>query len=597
MMNFLYMNKKELKSFFDKKYKSHIEKILDYIIENSQEDELKSLKLPKDIDNKQKRYRFSKIELINLITRLFETPNFLSIFYKYLSKNSASQYIYSKLIWEGRVVDTEEVIDKFDLKLPEIRRESYGYNERVLDDELSLVKRVVRFGYRESDYLYIDRDIRDILKFLYPIPNDYNLIPRTKLADTEFSYTNEDGVLPFINTFAEMFDNKLIDFGKNNEKPLVKTLNILKHSSGINEFYRDKRLDSFATDMLTRSFYYYGKRFNFKDRELDTLKLFMEYQLKNELNFTISRIFASHLKKIRFGKYTDEEQELFVLLKYIIKIMPKDNWVGVENIIKHTYYRDLYFNFEGNYKTESYEFITDDGNILVGDNYAEIFHEPILKALFFYLGALGLLELKYNSPISRYKNIRAKGKEYISVWDSLKYIRLTELGKYIFGMSHTYTPKKIVVKKAKELKFDEFKPIITVDENASIAIAKLEPFTDKLDNNRYILSHSKIFKECKNIKHLKLKIDSFYNQIEKNPPKVFVDFFENIIKDSNQMSRNLKQVVIELKENKRLLNLFMNNRKLQELFIKAEGYRIIVLKQDIPKVTKIVKDNGFFVEF
>jgi len=41
----------------------------------------------------------------------------------------------------------------------------------------------------------------------------------------------------------------------------------------------------------------------------------------------------------------------------------------------------------------------------------------------------------------------------------------------------------------------------------------------------------------------------------------------------------------------------MNNHKLQELFIKAEGYRIIVLKENIPKVTKIVKDNGFFVEF
>jgi hypothetical protein len=41
----------------------------------------------------------------------------------------------------------------------------------------------------------------------------------------------------------------------------------------------------------------------------------------------------------------------------------------------------------------------------------------------------------------------------------------------------------------------------------------------------------------------------------------------------------------------------MNNRKLQELIIKAEGYRIIVLKNDIPKVTKIAKDNGFFIEF
>jgi hypothetical protein len=41
----------------------------------------------------------------------------------------------------------------------------------------------------------------------------------------------------------------------------------------------------------------------------------------------------------------------------------------------------------------------------------------------------------------------------------------------------------------------------------------------------------------------------------------------------------------------------MTNQNLQKLFIKAEGYRIIVLKDDISKVTKIAKDNGFFVEF
>ena len=41
----------------------------------------------------------------------------------------------------------------------------------------------------------------------------------------------------------------------------------------------------------------------------------------------------------------------------------------------------------------------------------------------------------------------------------------------------------------------------------------------------------------------------------------------------------------------------MKNKKLQELVIKAQGYKVIVLKENISKLTKIVKDNGFFVEF
>ncbi|MEA3553244.1 MAG: hypothetical protein U9R39_02445, partial [Campylobacterota bacterium] len=80
-------------------------------------------------------------------------------------------------------------------------------------------------------------------------------------------------------------------------------------------------------------------------------------------------------------------------------------------------------------------------------------------------------------------------------------------------------------------------------------------------------------------------------------PTVFDDFFEEIKENSNMLKRDLKLITIELKNNKKLLNLFMNNKKLQELTIKASGYRILILKDNMAKLTKIVKDNGFFVEF
>jgi hypothetical protein len=41
----------------------------------------------------------------------------------------------------------------------------------------------------------------------------------------------------------------------------------------------------------------------------------------------------------------------------------------------------------------------------------------------------------------------------------------------------------------------------------------------------------------------------------------------------------------------------MKNKKLQELIVKAQGYKILVLQKNIAKVSKILKENGFFVEF
>ncbi len=215
--------------------------------------------------------------------------------------------------------------------------------------------------------------------------------------------------------------------------------------------------------------------------------------------------------------------------------------------------------------------------------------------MFFYLGALGILELKYNDPISVH-DITAKGKSYISVWDGLRYVKLTALGRYIFDFEESYTAPK-TMQKTSTVKFDEYKPIITIQNNDAIMLAKLEPFTEKYDTNRYILSYSKLFKDCKTTKLLNAKIDKFYTLFDQPVPLLFDNYFDEIQSKSNMLKRDLSQIVIELKDNKQLLNLFMNNKKLQELIIKASGYRIIVSKTDIPKLTKILRDNGFFVEF
>jgi hypothetical protein len=372
----------------------------------------------------------------------------------------------------------------------------------------------------------------------------------------------------------------------------------LKSSTQINEFYDEKKLDIFATDMLTRTFsyYYFEKKWK-KLKALDTIKRVITLQFEDKFNFFISRIFANYLKRVRFDRYYNNQEELFKIVNNIIEELPKDDFVSIDNILRYCKYRDMRFHFGYSHKTGEYYVEGNDDIVYnVGYNYYLIFFDPIIKAVFFYLGAMGLFELKYDKPTSENENVKAKNQDYLSVWDSLRYIKFTGLGKYIFGLTKSYTPKK-VAKKESKIKFDEYKPIITVDKSNTIILTKLESYCDKYDEDRYILSYNKIFKDCKNYKLLELKIENFYKQIESKPPKVFCDFFDNIKLEANLLKRDLKQVVINLKNNKRLLNLFMTNKKLQELIIKAQGYRIIVEKANIPKLTKIVKDNGFFIDF
>ena len=542
-----------------------------------------------------------KVALVNyLIELLSEDKNILNISKKLLS-TKLSAYLYTTIVWENRALQTSEISREFDVNFPAITGGSYGVKEEYLNGMLGLIIRATRksggYYYTDDlDVLSISRNIISLLKILLPIPDDFDLEGVKNPQDTKYNYTNENEIFNFISVISEMLKNNLVEFGKTGEKPLAKSINILKTSSGVNEFYSEKKLDSFASDMLTRSFsYYYWASKKFQSSELESLKDFVTEKFEDKFYFFITRILASHLKKVRYDHHYSKELGLFNTLKTIILDLPEESWVTIENILKYSKYRGLEFHLEYKSKTDNYILDVGDGYYSCESSYSLLFFEPVLKGAFFYLASLGLLEIKYDEPKSD-STIRAKGKEYISVWDGLRYIKLTELGKYIFGLSKKYE-QKTIKKITTQLKFDEYKPIITIDSQDTITQAKLEPFTDKYDANRYILSYTKIFRDCKSKKVLDIKIDNFYKQIEPNPPQVFKDFFEQIKLDSNMLKRDLTQVVIKLKNNKKLLNLFLKNKKLQEMIIKAEGYRIIVSKNDIPKLTKIVKDNGFFIEF
>ena len=431
--------------------------------------------------------------------------------------------------------------------------------------------------------------------------------------NTKYTYNNEKGALEFIEVIEDMLKSNLIEFGKTNEKPLGKTINILKSTTSSQEFFTTKQLNSFSTDMLTRAFsYYYWSTKRFQAIPLDSLREFISLQVENQIPFFISRIFASHLKKVRYDFYHTSQNQLFDIFGQILNRLPNDGWCSVTDIFDYCKSNNFRFDFESKYKTSSYfmecDFTIDDeddyGELHCDDFYYQIlFFEPILKALMFYLGALGILELKYNDPISNY-NIKAKGKPYISVWDGLEYIKLTNLGLYVLGYSKSYVPK-VEINKDSYIKFDEYKPIITINKTNTIISAKLELFATIIDNsnmikdgeNRYILSYAKIFKDCKTYKALELKIEAFYKIFDTKPPEIFDIYFDEIKSKSNMLKKDLKQVVIELNNDKRLLNLFMTNKKLQTIIIKASGYRVLVLKDDLPKLTRIVKENGFFIDF
>jgi len=543
----------------------------------------------------------SKASLVNLFRELIEDKKFKLEFYNALYATVESQKLYFTLLWEQDVISKEDAIALLGKDVTVKKSKTYGFYSDKLDNEFALITHDDSW---RSKGLYIDPKIRTILKLIHPAPDDILMFSAENPKKTKYHYSNEENILSVIDMISEMYKTNLINIGKTGEKPLAKTLNIIKNTTTHNDFYKTSRIDNLAIDMLTRSFYFFNMNSkSIQKGELKILKKFISLQFAHKLSYSISRVFFSHLKKVRYAPHLNNEKEMFGILKEIIDAMPKESWVESDQLVNFCSYRDIRIDLNSKYETTNYYLEVDpiDGNEWNNKVYAEDNHyrsvvlEPVIKALFFYLGALGVVELKYDDPVSTRK-LTAKAKPYISLWDGLRYVKLTDLGKYLFGITKSYQVKKVINKSSK-IKFDEYKPIISIDKNDFVMIAKLEPYTELYDKDKYILSYKKIFQGCSTNKMLELKIDKFYTLFDEPVPVLYDDYFDDILSRANLLKINSDQIVIELKNDKRLLNLFMQNKKIQELIIKASGYRVIVSSNDLSKLSKIVKDNGFFIVF
>jgi hypothetical protein len=580
------------------------ENYVNYVIENSTVANMARIVSAASSLIDTARYLPKKIKknYVNLFKHLVCDVKFKQKFYDKLCPNDIDKKLYERLVWRDKSISENEA-KKYNLNADDTFRVDYEFYSFSNNHSLIYYKNDTYWGATKK--VLIHPQINLILKFLLPVPDDFEIVEIKEPKPTKYEYDNEAGVLNFISIIDQMLQTNLIQFGKNNEKPLAKTLSTLKPSTTSKEFFTQKGLDLLATDMLTRSFCFYkwDTKSKFNAKPWDTLSDFIINQFNDNLPYSISRIFASHLKKVTFGNgYYHHQKEMFELIKIILDHLPETGWCSVENIINFCKYSDFRFDFESGWKTDQYYMVINSeykwNNKLHcnSNNYYALFFEPIVKAVFFYLGALGVVQLKYDDPVSPYQEIKAKDKPYISIWDGLKYIKVTNLGNYVLGFTNSYEAKVEMPDKTNII-FDQFKPIITLNEKDKISLAKIEPYVDTFSTNKYILSHTKIFQNCVNYKALELKIDNFYKTIDPSPPKVFKDYFNSIKQKANLLKKDSKQVVIKLENNQELLNFFITNKKLSSLIIKASGYRIIVNKDDIAKVTKILKENGFFVEF
>ncbi|MCP4347177.1 MAG: hypothetical protein GY795_16825 [Desulfobacterales bacterium] len=557
-------------------------------------------------------FSVNKIKKAGLVSALAKVYSDEKLFHKLLSLMPRDvKEILNILVWEGGKHDSDEFEDKYQSKIVSCRDRYFsGSALQKVDSAYLLFCFDLKYRYEghlgkstTRFFLYLPDNFRRIFKRYVGPPEGYDLIPLDEIEKTHFVFEDNDQVIGQIKLFSGYIKQGNINFSK--------TGNILKNSlkqmaayCGISEFYdgpEDKTLEYVRTKLII-DFFMKAEQNDFYKNSADSVKQlfdaffnyrdFRKYESKDLLNYI----------KGRYYSYSKREMQIRKSLADLLKVFPISQWVSVENIIKYLFYREirlepadmntaknyLFYNakYEGSYYPSTMSVrITED-------IYKEALVIPFIKAAMFLFASFGILDLAYDLPENEL--LPGNGRKYLCVFDGLKYVRLTELGAYISGLTREYDVK--IEEQEANIILDESRLIISLEGEDRLKQVCIEKFADKISSNCYRVDYNSFLKGCTSRYDIEQRTAILKDMVSSDLPGVWLDFLDEVSGKIEPLLPEKTMNVYKLKQNRELVSLFAKDEVLKEYVMKAENYHIVVDSKHVNKVKKRLEEFGYFID-
>ena len=590
--NFFKIVQKEIDTFYNQKFLSFLYSNYLYKFDN---DFIKNpLKKKTTKKEKNKEYiieLFSKVlldkELCLQLFNLFpqEIKDIFHILFNYPKIYNLVSYVESELN-----IKIFKTLDKSDYDIELASRELNIFFYRYIYD-------------KEKTIIFLPDNIkecfRDCIKF-----ETIDLNKGFENIKNSFIYSNEDFILNELPHICMCIYKGEVKFSKNNNNILITSLKRLQNLSNIKEFtdinankspfflLRTKILFEFLTN-----FENLNKQQNKQDFVF-LLKKIILYGLDKynvlELNVLFPCINIKNYYGCDFRKYSYDLMKGF---NSILSILPINLWIDVENIIKifyrnQTNMRELENFFIDTAKLRNKYIKQRFNSDFYYNELSEIdyflFDEaviyPFIKGFLFLLSALGVLDISFNP------NDEAKDG---NIYDSLKYVRLTNLGAHLLGRLKDYSPN--IKKDESKFIFDDKNLIVSVQgDGFGIKESIIKDYAKPIGPRRFRLDYETILNGCKSIEDIDKKIAVFKQDICPIPKDNIKIFLESIKKKIAPLTP-LEDMVVFSIDNKdpEFILLLRKDSYLRKYILKVENNMLAIHFKNFSKVKAYLKKFGY----
>ncbi|MFO7884655.1 MAG: hypothetical protein R6U68_07530 [Desulfobacteraceae bacterium] len=554
--------------------------------------------------------QFSHDFCVKVIVILLTTPDLFKLFAEKLP-DQVMMLIYM-FTWEVNSLDTRAVEEKLFQLLG--KKLTFKGKEMPLEDIIKKdpafflfrTQRYKRHFNRISVCMTMDYSIQEMLKKVLPEP-EFAAPVSEKEISSKVTYIHQDNqnILKRLPAIVSFIHQGRLKFNKAGNSLLKSSLKQMADLCSMTEYYEsgDKELANLKTQLIGDFFASMSRR---QTKELQDVPGFLKKMVTDFLTHDDFKVFPTgrmlhHIKYQKEPYNSDKnERQIRKNLHKIIKMLPEDKWMSINSLAHWAFYRGIDLNpfksspvyYDLQVRMESqYSFQSSELFRVINLSSLEVITLPLLKMMMFLFGALGVVDIGYSSPENHI--YQSFGKPWLSVYDGLQYVRLTDLGCWINGRADHF--EQTITIESAEVELNDQKTIVSLYGKDIVKEMILESMGQQITQTSYMLNYQSFLKECKSASDVEKKINLFRENIEKNPPAVWEEFFKEVTTRINPLKKINSVSTFKVQPDRDLLTLLTTDKLLKQKIIRAQDYHVVIKNSDMPGVKKRLADFGFFI--
>lgn len=547
------------------------------------------------------RNNVKKNDYALFLSRIFADPANLSLYFSTFSpellavwRDMATHYYLS--------VDTISTTLGYECVTSSNKSYYYGYsNDLTFIPEMAWFTPLVSGSWSSKvTILTLSPILRRLMLSCLPPDSDTEEEDTVETPSEEYTIFNgEKSAIAAVPVMRNLFMNGTLQMVKTKlASSMVKRVGQMLN---LPEFYTDSDDDAdLRTRLLLTAFTLYGSNTIMRSRS--TAMSLAPHELLKEI-FPHIMYYTHHLTYLLLPMlskvYTSFTQNSYVtsvlreMKNALIRTADDDRWHTYDSIEKYIRSQETTENLCTYVKPrliEEYGISNlRDGQII---SYANIYHEigrPYVQGTIYLLASLGMVEIAYTPSL-------IDDKSSPSPYDGLKYVRITPLGRYAFGLNENYSPG-LAPKEEKLFELSDDRLIIRSLSAANPYESLLSDISNPIGNHRYAVTPASFLKSCSSVGNISQKIGLFRQFIAPNPPQNWERFFKSLSDNTGKVNKSADMYSIYDIDpsDHRLHEILATDTIIRKITRRAENYMLLIESGKLSLFRERLKNYGYLV--